>query len=155
MARVSIVVPIYNVEKHLDRCVQSILSQTFRDIEIILVDDGSLDHCLQMCDNYAQQDDRIKVVHKENGGLSSARNAGIDAATGQFIGFVDADDSIVPQMYERMVATIQKYHVDFVMSDYIRVLADGSSYLKTLDIRDGLYLKEDIINEIFPSLIIL
>ena len=99
MALVSIVVPIYKVEKYLSRCVQSLLNQTLKDIEIILVDDGSPDKCPEMCENYLKVDKRIKVVHKVNGGLSSARNAGINIATGKYIGFVDSDDSILPTMY--------------------------------------------------------
>ena len=100
MALVSIVVPIYKVEKYLSRCVQSLLNQTLKDIEIILVDDGSPDKCPEMCEDYLKADKRVKVVHKVNGGLSSARNAGIDVATGKYIGFVDSDDSILPTMYE-------------------------------------------------------
>ena len=153
MAAVSIIVPIYNVEKYLERCVNSIQAQTLQDIEIILVDDGSPDQCPQMCDQYAIQDARIKVIHKQNGGLSSARNAGMDAATGQYIGFVDADDTSESDMYERMFEIIWRHQVDFVMSDYQRILADNSSYLKTLQIRPGLYYKENIVKEIFPSLI--
>ena len=83
MEKVSIIVPIYKVEDYLDNCVQSILSQTYRDLEIILVDDGSPDRCPQMCDEYAQKDDRIRVVHKENGGLGDARNAGVREGTGK------------------------------------------------------------------------
>ena len=85
MVKVSIVVPIYNVEKYLEQCIDSIINQTLKDIEIILVDDGSPDNCPKMCDNYAKKDSRIKVVHKKNGGLSSARNAGIEVATGDYI----------------------------------------------------------------------
>lgn len=98
MVLVSIVVPIYKVEKYLSRCVQSLLNQTLKDIEIILVDDGSPDKCPEMCESYLKLDKRIKVVHKKNGGLSSARNAGISVATGKYIGFVDSDDSILPIM---------------------------------------------------------
>ena len=94
MAKVSIVVPIYNVEKYLKQCVESIINQTLKDIEIILVYDCSPDNCPQMCDDYARRDNRIKVLHKKNGGLSSARNAGIEVATGDYIGFVDSDDYI-------------------------------------------------------------
>lgn len=99
---ISIIVPVYNMEKYLERCVNSILAQTYDKIEIILVDDGSTDDSAQMCDEYAQKDTRIKVVHKKNGGLSDARNAGLDVASGGFIGYVDSDDWIEPDMYERM-----------------------------------------------------
>ena len=100
MLKISIIVPVYNVEKYLSRCVDSILNQTFTDFECILVDDGSPDNCGKICDEYAKKDKRIRVIHKENGGLSDARNAGIDIAQGEYIGFVDSDDWIHPQMYE-------------------------------------------------------
>lgn len=88
--KVSIIVPIYNVEKYLDRCMESLLNQTLEDIEIIMVDDGSPDNCPKMCDEYAKKDARIKVVHKKNGGLADARNAGLDVATGKYVAFVDS-----------------------------------------------------------------
>lgn len=91
---VSIIVPVYKVEKYLDRCVESIVNQTYRDIEIILVDDGSPDNCPSMCDAWAEKDSRIKVIHKKNGGLSEARNVGIKAATGEYLLFVDSDDML-------------------------------------------------------------
>ena len=94
MFRISIVVPVYKVEKYLDRCVESLRAQTLSDIEIVLVDDGSPDRCPQMCDDWAKKDRRIRVVHKKNGGLSSARNAGMMAARGTYIGFVDSDDAV-------------------------------------------------------------
>lgn len=102
-ALVSIIVPVYKVEKFLDECVQSILNQTYTNLEIILVDDGSPDRCPEMCDEYANRDSRVRVIHQENGGLSSARNAGLEFATGDFIGFVDSDDWIAPEMYEYLV----------------------------------------------------
>ena len=92
--KVSIIVPVYKVEKYLRKCIDSIINQTLKDIEIILVDDGSPDNCGKICDEYAAKDTRIKVIHKENGGLSSARNAGMEVAEGEYIGFVDSDDWI-------------------------------------------------------------
>lgn len=92
----SIIVPVYKTEEYLHKCVSSILEQSFGDFELILVDDGSPDQCPELCDNFARQDDRIKVIHKENGGVSSARNAGIAVATGEYIWFVDSDDYILP-----------------------------------------------------------
>lgn len=153
MALVSIIVPIYKVEKYLSRCVQSLLKQTLEDIEIILVDDGSPDKCPQICEEYLKADKRIKVVHKENGGLSSARNAGMSVATGKYIGFVDSDDSILPNMYEELYRVISKYNCDFVMSDYKRITQKGSSYLKSLSIKKGYYNKNQIVKEIYPDLI--
>ena len=96
--KISVIVPVYKVEKFLDRCVESIVGQTYENLEIILVDDGSPDNCPSMCDKWAEKDSRIKVIHKENGGVSSARNAALYAATGDFIGFVDSDDWIEPDM---------------------------------------------------------
>lgn len=111
---ISVIVPIYNVEKYLSKCIESIISQTYKNIEIILVDDGSPDNCGIICDKYAQRDARIVVIHKENGGLSSARNAGLDVAKGDFIGFVDSDDWIEPTMYEEMLELMQSKNLDVV-----------------------------------------
>ena len=94
MPKISIIVPIYNVEKYLDKCVNSILSQTFSDFELILVDDGSPDNCGRMCDDWAQRDSRIVVYHKQNGGISDTRNYGIDRAKGEYLTFIDPDDYI-------------------------------------------------------------
>jgi len=98
-SKISVIVPVYNVEAYMDRCVETIVNQTYKNLEIILVDDGSPDHCPQMCDDWAKKDSRIKVIHKENGGVSSARNAGLDAATGEFVHFVDADDWVSYDIY--------------------------------------------------------
>lgn len=104
---ISVIVPIYNTGKYLNRCVDSIANQTYRELEIILVDDGSTDNCSNICDEYAFKDNRIKVIHKSNGGLSSARNAGLDVATGDFISFVDSDDWIEIDALEKLVTTIK------------------------------------------------
>lgn len=90
-AKISIIVPVYKTEKYLEKCINSILNQRFKEFELILVDDGSPDNCGKVCDKYKRMDYRIKVIHKANGGLSSARNAGIDIATGDYIGFIDSD----------------------------------------------------------------
>lgn len=102
MDLISVIVPVYKVESYLDRCVQSIVNQTYTNLEIILVDDGSPDNCPAKCDAWAKTDSRIKVIHKENGGGGDARNVGLDAATGSFIGMVDSDDYISPYMYEHL-----------------------------------------------------
>lgn len=109
---ITIVVPVYNVEKYLNKCVESIVNQTYENLEIILVDDGSPDNCPQMCDEWAKKDCRIKVVHKKNGGLSSARNAGIDAMTGDYVLFIDSDDYIELNMAEIMYTNIIKDNYD-------------------------------------------
>ena len=112
MPKVSVIIPIYNVEKYLDYCVQSAINQTLQDIEIILVDDESPDNCPQMCDDYARKDARIKVVHKKNGGLGFARNSGLEGATGEYVTFLDSDDYIDPNCYELAYEYIRKNEVD-------------------------------------------
>ena len=117
---VSIIIPVYNVEPYLPRCVESILAQTYTDWELILVDDGSPDRCPEMCDAYAASDKRIKVIHKVNGGLSDARNHGLDAATGDYILFVDSDDYIHPHMLQTMTRLAKEKDADIVQCSYIR-----------------------------------
>ena len=109
---ISVIVPIYKVEKYLDRCVESIVNQTFSVIEIILVDDGSPDNCGKMCDEWAKKDSRIKAFHKENGGLSDARNFGIEHSTAEFLIFIDSDDFIEPQMLEVLYGLITEHGAD-------------------------------------------
>lgn len=111
---VSVIVPVYNVAPYLERCIDSLIAQTWTQLEILLVDDGSNDESGSICDRYAEKDSRIRVIHKENGGLSSARNAGLDTATGAYIGFVDSDDWIEPDMYARMLALLEKYDAQVV-----------------------------------------
>lgn len=103
---ISVIVPVYKVEEYLDRCVRSILAQTYRNLEVLLVDDGSPDRCGAICDAFAAQDERVKVIHKVNGGLSDARNVAIDVAKGDYLGFVDSDDFIHPKMYESLLNAI-------------------------------------------------
>ena len=108
MLKISVIVPIYNVENYIHRCIDSILAQTFTDFELILVDDGSPDNCGKICDEYAKKDSRINVIHKENGGLSSARNAGLDIASGDYIVFVDSDDYVEKELLETGVSILRK-----------------------------------------------
>ncbi|REC32093.1 glycosyl transferase family 2 [Enterococcus pseudoavium] len=112
MCEISIIVPVYNVEKYLEKCINSILKQTFTDFELILVDDGSPDNSGAICDQYAEKDARVKVIHKENGGLSDARNAGIEVAKGKYLGFVDSDDYIADDMYGLLYNNIVKEGAD-------------------------------------------
>ncbi len=119
MPKISVIVPIYNVEKYLSRCIESILNQTFTDFELILVDDGSPDKCAIICDEYAIKDNRITVIHKENGGLSDARNAGIDISRGEYLSFVDSDDWIHPQMLEIMYDSAKTQHIDIAICQYV------------------------------------
>ncbi|MBQ2932571.1 MAG: glycosyltransferase family 2 protein [Clostridia bacterium] len=112
---ISVIVPVYNVEKYLEKCIDSILAQTYKNLEIILVDDGSTDNSGKICDEYEKKDARIKVVHKENGGQGSARNLGLDICKGQFVSFVDSDDRIKPDMLERMLSALQKNSADIAI----------------------------------------
>ena len=114
--KVSIIVPVYKTEKYLKRCLDSLLNQTLEDIEIILVDDGSPDSAPALCDNAAKTDGRIKVIHKKNEGLGMARNTGIDAACGKYIGFVDSDDFVKTNMYEYLYNTAVRHNADLIIS---------------------------------------
>ena len=118
MSKVSIILPIYNVEKYLDRCMQSLLNQTMRDIEIIMVDDGSPDNCPKMCDEYAKKDNRVKVVHKKNAGLGFARNSGLEVATGEYVAFVDSDDYVGLNMYKTLYDRAQECECDAVFCGF-------------------------------------
>ncbi len=120
--KISVIIPVYKVEKELLRCVESIMGQTYRNLEIILVDDGSPDRCPQMCEEYARQDSRISVIHKENGGLSDARNTGLKAAAGDYILYVDSDDYIDKDTCERLAAAIPENGVDIVVGEARRII---------------------------------
>lgn len=126
MDLISVIVPVYKVESYLDKCVRSIVEQTYQNLEIILVDDGSPDRCGEMCDAWAEQDARIRVVHKENGGLSDARNAGMEIATGKYIGFVDSDDYIAPNMYQLLQERLTDDDSDIAACGVQMVFEDGS-----------------------------
>ena len=119
MAEVSIIVPVYQVEKYIRQCVDSILAQTFTDFELILVDDWSKDKSGQICDEYARMDTRVKVIHKENGGLSDARNKGMDQASGNYFMFVDSDDYIAPTMIECLYESILNENADIAVCNYL------------------------------------
>ena len=123
--KVSIIVPIYNVEKYLDRCVQSLVNQTLNDIEIILVDDGSPDNCPSMCDEYAHKDNRIKVIHKQNAGLGYARNSGLEVATGEYVAFVDSDDYVDMTMYESLYKGTELINPDAIFCGFKTEVAKG------------------------------
>lgn len=118
---ISVVVPIYNVEKYISRCINSIINQTYKNLEIILVDDGSTDKCPLICDNYLNFDKRIKVIHKNNGGLSDARNSGIEIAQGEYIIFIDSDDYVDNKMIEILYKTIKNENCDIAICNYYMV----------------------------------
>lgn len=125
MAKVTVIVPVYKVEKYIDRCVESIFAQSFQDYDLVLVDDGSPDTCPKICDAYAEKDKRVVVIHKKNGGLSDARNAGIDWAMkhsdSDWLAFVDSDDYLHPDYLLTMLQTAQREAADLVICDFVRV----------------------------------
>lgn len=141
--KVSIVVPVYNTEKYLKRCLDSLVQQTLREIEIVIVDDGSKEACALLCDELAGTDDRIKVVHKINGGLGYARNTGMETATGEYVGFVDSDDYIAPDMYEKLYAAAEKYKADLVVSGICFV--GGNTFSQSDDILPKSYFEKDTV----------
>lgn len=149
---ISIIVPIYKVEKYLKECVDSILAQTYQNFELILVDDGSPDSCPAMCDEFAKRDSRVVVIHKENGGLSDARNAGLDIAKGEYIGFVDSDDYISPIMYETLINRILTDQSDLAVCEYVRVYDSGEE-LKSNSLNQNThnrcYTPNEFISELF------
>lgn len=157
---VSVVIPVYKVEAYLARCVDSVLSQTLQDLQIILVDDGSPDNCPQICDDYANQDSRIQVIHKGNGGLASARNAGMAVATGKWLFFLDSDDWLEPDGLESLLAIGEEHQVDFVRYRAIRsgwpgMEAHAPCMVEPVrELRHGYYDKQQIIDEVYPRLII-
>jgi len=149
---ISIIVPIYNVEKFLTRCLDSILAQSLKDIEIILVNDGSTDLSLNICKDYQKKDNRIIIIDKINEGVSVARNTGIEAATGKYIGFVDPDDWIEPTMYENIYKTAEKYKCNIAFCNYSKD-SKHTSNTKMLKVQKDVLGKLDIINELIANMI--
>ena len=148
--RLSIIVPVYNVEHYLRKSVDSILKQTFADFELILVDDGSPDNSGKICDEYAKKDLRIKVIHKKNGGLSDARNNGIEVAKGEIIGFVDSDDEIDATMYQEMIKYLDEYQLDIVCADTF-VIKNGKKSFRPRYKKDKVFLRMEAIEEILTG----
>ena len=136
-SKISIIVPVYNVEHELSRCVDSILNQSYTNLEVILVDDGSTDRCPSICDAFVMKDRRVRVIHKPNGGLSSARNAGLREASGEWILYVDSDDYILNDSCERLIAVGAKYDCDIVSADAIREFNGGREYMVHGSLADG------------------
>ena len=150
--QVSVIVPIFNVEAYLGRSIESLQKQTMPDIQIILVNDGSTDGSLSICQEYAKNDSRIQVIDKPNGGVSSARNAGLEAATGEYIGFVDPDDWVEPTMYEKMYDTVTGTQADLCMCNYLMEYA-GRSVSVTLPIECSVLHGQDIIESVVANML--
>lgn len=147
---ISVIVPVYNVEEYLPRCVDSILAQTYQNLEVILVDDGTRDASDKICDDYAVKDPRVRVIHKENGGLSSARNAGMDIATGEYFGFVDSDDWIEPDMYAHLLERMQHYDAKMACAGRYDVESEtGSKTVGLCPPREELVSGEELVKRIF------
>lgn len=123
---VSVIVPAYKVEKYIEKCVESILRQTYKNLEIILVDDGSPDRCGEICDTFSTKDKRVKVIHKKNGGLSDARNAALDIQTGKYITFIDSDDFVSEDYIQYLYSIITAYDADIAIGDYKYIKEDGT-----------------------------
>lgn len=145
----SIIVPVYNTEKYLSECIDSILEQSYGDFELILVDDGSKDASFEICKLYQQKDARVKVYHKENSGVSAARNFGLSVARGEYISFCDSDDVLKPQLYEMLLDALKKHHVDRVCGGYEYLYPDGHRLYCKGRKADGIYKRE----ELLPSMI--
>lgn len=172
--KISIIVPIYNLEKYLENSLDSLLAQTYKNLEIILVDDGSNDASAQICDDFAKKDDRVNVIHKKNAGVSAARNSGLKIASGDYIGFFDGDDSADPDMFEFLMSLAQKDNADIAMCEVRTIMEDGtqrslatgehriwnscSDFLKDLfngkvsiDVYTKLFKKEVVNGVVFPE----
>lgn len=152
--KISVVIPVYNVEPYLEQCLDSVINQTYTALEIILVDDGSTDNSGWICDEYAQKDNRIRVIHQTNAGVSVARNTGIAVASGEYISFVDSDDWLEPGMYESLCSVFKTHpDVDMLMCDYTQIFEQEKREI-IQDIDGGYYSKEKIIRQIYPVLFV-
>jgi glycosyltransferase involved in cell wall biosynthesis len=151
-ALLSVVVPIYNVEKYLRRCLDSIVNQTYKNLEIILVDDGSPDGCGGICDEYAKKYDAIKVIHKKNAGLGFARNSGLAAATGDYIAFPDSDDYLDVTMYEKLVASARKTSANVVFCGAKSILLNGKVREENNPFDQAVFNTDEVFSEILPNI---
>ena len=143
--KVSVVVPVYNVEKYLKRCLNSLVNQTLKDIEIVIIDDGSTDNSPNICDEYAKQDQRIKVIHKDNQGLGFARNTGLKEVSGEYVGFVDSDDFVEVDTYEKLYTLAKKENVDMITCNYFSFNSTNKEKQRVCTISDNkIVLGEDL-----------
>lgn len=148
MPELSIIVPVYKVEPYLRRCIDSILAQTFRDFELILIDDGSPDNCGTICDEYAAKDERIIVIHQKNQGVSAARNAGLDIATGKYVSFLDADDTFSENMFSIMTLIQKKQDVDVVICGFNSITENGMLIAES-NVIERRYTKDELVTAVY------
>ena len=146
-ALISLIIPVYKVEKYLEKCIQSVINQTYENLQIILVDDGSPDNCGKICDEYAKKDHRIEVIHKSNGGLSDARNKWLEIAKGEYIGFVDSDDYIEADMYEVLYNLLKQYNADVSICNFYTV-SQGKIAIKNAENGIKEYNRIEILKEV-------
>ena len=154
MNKISVIVPIYNGEIRLRKCIDSIITQTYEKLEILLIDDGSTDYSGKICDEYAKKDNRVKVIHKKNEGVAVARNSGLKAATGEYCTFVDCDDYIESVMYQEMMKVADQYECDVVMCDCVKEFRK-KQFIYTHEIRGGYYNRSQIEKEYFQNLLLM
>ena len=152
MPQLSAIVPVYNVEAYLPCCIDSILSQTFSDFELILVDDGSTDRSGEICDKYSARDSRIIVIHKKNGGVSSARNAGLDVAKGRYVTFIDGDDWISKTFFDQAINSCENNDLDMYLAGFVRIMPDGKMYNSVIQ-ADIMCFSDEISQDAFTSLL--
>lgn len=145
--KLSIIVPCYNVEEYLEKCLESILGQTYRDFQLILVNDGSTDASLEICKKYQEKDERIEIINKENGGLVNARKSGVQAASGEYIGWVDSDDWIEPTYFEELIKAQEETGADVVAAGHFHDIGESSAVIKN-GIACGVYSKEEILSKV-------
>ncbi len=150
---VTIIVPVYNVEKYLDKCIESIIKQTYSNLEILLVDDGSTDSCYQKCEKWKEKDGRIIVVHKKNAGLGFARNTGLELASGEFVMYIDSDDYISSNMVERLLTVAKETESDTVYCGLTRVYTDGSEIAVPAAYDNQTFEKSEIIDKILLEMV--
>ena len=148
---ISIVIPVYKVENYLEKCIRSIISQNFEDYELLLVDDGSPDRCGAICDEWANKDKRISVIHKQNGGISDARNAGIEQAKGDYLCFIDSDDWIAPDMLKTLYDIATESRADLVCCNFLQVNEQGEQLRKPATVTPGVYTQDEFWTNRFNS----
>ena len=145
---ISVIIPVYKVGEYLERCVDSVINQTYTNLEIILVDDGSPDNCGKICDEYAEKDNRIKVIHKENGGAASSRNKGLDISTGRYICFVDSDDYVEKGFIERLYTLVTEKDADIAQCSYCETTGDSAGFVYS-DGGVSILCGEEMINDLY------